>query len=163
MLCCSSKSGGKTTLYNSIIIHLTQKESASTKLLVKWLTCYPRFPLNIFFPQVFHTDEFLSLSESMVQMMMARNLEVVEITKFEAMLTWARFRVRARVTNRSDSRAEFRAIMERLTRELKLYRISPQDLIKVCCYPLLKFWHFVPTINVYRLSKDIIWCYYALF
>ncbi|KAF2363067.1 BTB/Kelch-associated [Trinorchestia longiramus] len=80
--------------------------------------------------QVFQTEDFLSLSESMVQMMMARNLEVAEITKFEAMLTWARFRVRSRGSNKVNSRTEFRAIMERLTRELKLYRISPQDLIK---------------------------------
>ena len=67
----------------------------------------------------------------MVQMMMARNLEVAEITKFEAMLDWAKSRVRTKGTNRFDSKVEFRCIMERLTRDLKLYRISPQELIKV--------------------------------
>lgn len=81
--------------------------------------------------QVFQTEDFLTLSESMVQMMMARNLEVAEITKFEAMLTWTRYRVRSRGTSKLDSRTEFRLVMERLTKELKLYRISPQDLIKV--------------------------------
>ncbi|XP_047492045.1 uncharacterized protein LOC125041252 [Penaeus chinensis] len=81
--------------------------------------------------QVFESPDFLQLSESMVNMMMARNLEVAEITKFEAMLTWAKNRVRVKGASKVDSRVEFRCIMERLTRELKLYRISPQDLIKI--------------------------------
>ncbi|KAK7083981.1 hypothetical protein SK128_024955 [Halocaridina rubra] len=82
-------------------------------------------------PQVFQSPDFLQLSESMVHMMMARNLEVAEITKFEAMLSWAKHRVRMKGVSKADSRVEFRCIMERLTRELKLYRISPQDLIKI--------------------------------
>lgn len=66
-----------------------------------------------------------------MHMMMARNLEVPEITKFEAMLAWAKNRVKIKGASKADSRVEFRCIMERLTRELKPYRISPQDLIKV--------------------------------
>ncbi|MPC35295.1 hypothetical protein E2C01_028715 [Portunus trituberculatus] len=81
--------------------------------------------------QVFQSADFLQLSESMVNMMMARNLEVAEITKFEAMLAWAKNRVKVKGASKADSRVEFRCIMERLTRELKLYRISPQDLIKI--------------------------------
>lgn len=81
--------------------------------------------------QVFETPNFLQLSESMVNMMMARNLEVSEIIKFEAMLTWAKHRIKMKGAPKADSRVEYRCIMERLTRELKLYRISPQDLIKV--------------------------------
>ncbi|XP_068227278.1 uncharacterized protein rsh isoform X4 [Palaemon carinicauda] len=82
-------------------------------------------------PQVFQSPDFLQLSESMVHMMMARNLEVAEITKFEAMLAWAKHKVRIKGVSKADSRVEFRCIMERLTRELKPYRISPQDLIKI--------------------------------
>ena len=67
----------------------------------------------------------------MVQMMMARNLEVSEIKKYEAMLNWAKHKVRSKGASKVDSKVEFRCIMERLTRELKLYKISPQDLIKV--------------------------------
>lgn len=80
---------------------------------------------------MFQGPDFLQLSESMVHMMMARNLEVAEIVKFEAMLTWAKNRVKTKGGSKADSRVEFRCIMERLTRELKPYRISPQDLIKV--------------------------------
>ena len=86
---------------------------------------------NVYPLQVFQSADFLQLSESMVNMMMARNLEVAEITKFEAMLAWAKNRVKVKGASKADSRVEFRCIMERLTRELKLYRISPQDLIKV--------------------------------
>lgn len=42
---------------------------------------------------LFQNPEFLNLSESMVQMIMCRNLEVSEVKKFEAMLAWARNRV----------------------------------------------------------------------
>ena len=84
-----------------------------------------------YYLQVFHNDDFLQLSESIVQMMMARNLEIGEIVKFEAMLNWSRNKVKMKGAGKVDSKVEFRCIMERLTRELKLYRISPQDLIKV--------------------------------
>lgn len=42
---------------------------------------------------LFQTDDFLSLSESMVQMIMCRNLEIPEVRKFEAMLSWAKNKV----------------------------------------------------------------------
>jgi len=68
----------------------------------------------------------------MVQMVMSRNLEVAEIRKFEAMLAWARYKIRSRPsTSKVDAKVEFKCTMERLARDLKLYRISPQDLIKV--------------------------------
>lgn len=79
--------------------------------------------------QLFQSPDFLSLSESMVQMIMNRGLEVVEIKKFEAMLRWAKNRIK----NKSETEAsiEFKGIMERLSKDLKLYRITPQELIKV--------------------------------
>ncbi len=46
--------------------------------------------------QVFQCPDFLSLSESIVQMIMARNLEVPEVRKFEAMLQWAKHKIRTR-------------------------------------------------------------------
>jgi RAP1 GTPase activating protein 1 len=68
----------------------------------------------------------------MVQMVMSRNLEVAEIRKFESMLAWARHKIRSRPsTSKVDAKIEFKCTMERLARDLKLYRISPQDLIKV--------------------------------
>ena len=52
--------------------------------------------------------------------------------RFEAMLKWAKHRVNTKIySNRVDAKIEFRACMERLTKDLKLYRIAPQDLIKV--------------------------------
>lgn len=80
---------------------------------------------------LFQTPEFLNLSESMVQMIMCRNLEVPEVRKFEAMLSWAKNKIKAKSANKTDAKNEFKCIMERLARDLKLYRISPQELIKV--------------------------------
>ncbi|XP_022903401.1 uncharacterized protein [Onthophagus taurus] len=80
---------------------------------------------------LFQTSEFLTLSESMVQMIMCRNLEVAEVIKFEAMLSWARHKIRTKTSSKLDAKLEFKCIMERLARDLKLYRISPQELIKV--------------------------------
>ena len=39
---------------------------------------------------IFHNVHFLDLSETMVTMIIARNLEVPEIHKFEAMLKWTK-------------------------------------------------------------------------
>lgn len=80
---------------------------------------------------LFHLPDFLNLSESMVQMIMCRNLEIPEVRKFEAMLSWAKHKVKQKVSAKTDAKVEFRCIMERLTRDLKLHRISPQELIKV--------------------------------
>lgn len=62
---------------------------------------------------------------------MHRNLEVPEVRKFEAMLNWARHKIRTKTSSKLDAKLEFKCIMERLARDLKLYRISPQELIKV--------------------------------
>lgn len=43
---------------------------------------------------LFQTPDFLNLSESMVQMIMCRNLEIPEVRKFEAMLAWAKNKVK---------------------------------------------------------------------
>ncbi|XP_033611251.1 uncharacterized protein LOC111874180 isoform X2 [Cryptotermes secundus] len=81
--------------------------------------------------QLFQVQDFLTLSESMVQMIMSRTLEVPEVCKFEAMLGWARHKIRTKTSSKMDAKLEFRCTMERLSRDLKLYRISPQDLIKI--------------------------------
>ena len=48
------------------------------------------------------------------------------------MLQWAKHKVKNKsFSNRVDAKIEFRCCMDRLTRDLKLYRIAPQDLIKV--------------------------------
>ena len=39
--------------------------------------------------------------------------------------------------NKTEAKLEFRSCMDRLTRDLKLYRISPQDLIKVKLHNVL--------------------------
>ncbi|EAT43468.1 AAEL005099-PA, partial [Aedes aegypti] len=80
---------------------------------------------------LFQTAEFLTLSESMVQMIMCRNLEIPEVRKFEAMLAWAKHKVKSKASAKTDAKVEFRCIMERLARDLKLHRISPQELIKI--------------------------------
>jgi hypothetical protein len=62
---------------------------------------------------------------------MCRNLDIAEVKKFEAMLGWAKHKIKTKTSSKIDSKLEFRCIMERLARDLKLYRISPQELIKV--------------------------------
>lgn len=84
--------------------------------------------------QLFQNPDFLNLSESMVQMIMCRNLEVPEVRKFEAMLMWAKHRIKTKTSSKVDAKLEFKCTMERLARDLKLYRISPQELIKVNIY-----------------------------
>ncbi|KAF6212504.1 hypothetical protein GE061_013027 [Apolygus lucorum] len=81
--------------------------------------------------QLFVNPEFLTLSESMVQMIMCRNLEIPEVRKFEAMLGWAKHKIQTKTSSKLDAKLEFKCIMERLARDLKLYRISPQELIKI--------------------------------
>jgi hypothetical protein len=82
--------------------------------------------------KLFQVQDFLTLSESMVQMIMCRNLDVPEVCKFEAMLGWARHKIRTKTSSKLDAKLVFTCVMERLARDLKLYRISPQELIKVC-------------------------------
>ena len=54
-----------------------------------------------------------------------------EIHKFEAMLKWAKNHIRQQsYANKVEAKVDFRACMERLSRDLKLYKISPNDLIK---------------------------------
>ncbi|XP_037916826.1 uncharacterized protein LOC119655154 isoform X4 [Hermetia illucens] len=76
--------------------------------------------------------DFLTLSESMVQMIMARDLQVPEVRKFDTMLAWAECKVDKMKANPNiDVNLEFRCIMERLTRDLNLCKISPSELITV--------------------------------
>ncbi|XP_054262334.1 uncharacterized protein LOC128986173 [Macrosteles quadrilineatus] len=81
--------------------------------------------------QLFQMTDFVNLSESMVQMIMCRNLEIPEVRKFEAMLAWAKHKIRTKSSTKMDAKLEFKVTMDRLSRDLKLYRISPQELIKI--------------------------------
>jgi len=78
-------------------------------------------------PQVLNHCDFLTLSESLVQQIMCRPLEVSEIRKFQAMIKWA--------TNKSQSKTnakeEFHHIMTRLKKDINLVKIAPNDLINV--------------------------------
>ena len=47
-------------------------------------------------------------------------------------------------SNRIDAKIEFRCCMDRLTRDLKLYRIAPQDLIRVSKLQIHYFLNYFP-------------------
>lgn len=83
--------------------------------------------------QVLNHCDFLTLSESLVQQIMCRPLEVSEIRKFQAMIKWA--------TNKSQSKTnakeEFHHIMTRLKKDINLVKIAPNDLINVKFLTLL--------------------------
>lgn len=79
------------------------------------------------FLQVFLHPDFLTLSESMVNQIMNRNLDVPEIRKFEAMLRWAKNKSKTK----PDPKQEFKHTMDRLKKDINLMKIAPQDLIKV--------------------------------
>lgn len=98
--------------------------------LVNMIIAYTEFsPM-----QVLTRPDFLGLSESMVQMIMCRDLNCAEIRKFEAMHAWAKHRViqkQAATPQAPFDHNDFKCTMERLTRDLKLKKISPQELIKI--------------------------------
>ncbi|XP_018045930.1 PREDICTED: uncharacterized protein LOC108685585 [Atta colombica] len=79
---------------------------------------------------LFNHPDFVTLSESMVQMIMCRGLELPEVKKFEAMLNWAKHRIKTKST-KIDAKVEFKCIMDRLSRDLKLHKITPQELIRI--------------------------------
>ncbi|XP_043678982.1 uncharacterized protein LOC122634271 isoform X1 [Vespula pensylvanica] len=80
--------------------------------------------------QLFQNPDFLTLSESMVQTIMSSRPEVAEIKKFEAMLKWANHRIKTKPT-KLDPKLEFKCIMERLCNDINLYRIPPQELVRI--------------------------------
>ncbi|XP_026668884.1 uncharacterized protein LOC108624396 isoform X2 [Ceratina calcarata] len=81
--------------------------------------------------QLFESTDFLMLSESMVQMIMGRGLEVGEIKKFQAMYKWAQNRIKDRKSSKMDPKKEFKLIMDRFSKDLKLHRITPHELIRI--------------------------------
>ncbi|KAL0114068.1 hypothetical protein PUN28_011408 [Cardiocondyla obscurior] len=80
---------------------------------------------------LFNHPDFVTLSESMVQLIMTRSLELPEIKKFEAMLNWAKHKVKTTKSSKIDAKVEYTCIMTRLTKELTLHKISPQELIRI--------------------------------
>ncbi|XP_055930651.1 uncharacterized protein LOC129960928 isoform X2 [Argiope bruennichi] len=78
--------------------------------------------------QLFNRREYLELSESMFQMILGRDLNISEVTKFQVMLQWANYKIE--MSTSVDPR-ELECIMNRLTRDLKLQKIPPQELIRV--------------------------------
>ena len=107
------------------------------------------------------------LSESMVQMIMSRNLEIPELHKFDAMFKWSKHRIRLKnPANKLEAKLEFRSCMERLSKDLKLYKISPQDLIKTVLPSkaiknerILETLMFQANSGMYRYTK----CTYLVF
>lgn len=80
-------------------------------------------------------------------------MEIQTVLRFETMLKWARHRVHSKsFTSVVDARIEFRCCMDRLTRDLKLYRIAPQDLIKVIKCFLLSCSH-LPSFVEWSISS----------
>ncbi|PRD20353.1 UNVERIFIED_CONTAM: Serine-enriched protein [Trichonephila clavipes] len=77
--------------------------------------------------QLFSRREFLDLSESMFQMILGRDLNISEVTKFQVMLQWANYKIE--MSTVVDPR-ELECTMNRLTRDLKLQKIPPQELIR---------------------------------
>lgn len=90
--------------------------------------------------KLFQRAEYLMLSESMLTTILSRKTVIIsETLKFQVMLQWSLFKVTKghyigyerppTLTNHQS--AELQVIMNRLTRDLKLAKIPPQDLIKV--------------------------------
>ncbi|RWS27340.1 rap GTPase-activating-like protein [Leptotrombidium deliense] len=94
----------------------------------------------------FARSEFLTLSESMISSILSRpGLHLSETRKFQIMLQWAMNTVTGGSKRDSlpnvvedqpdklppNKMAELKAIMNRLTRDLKFHKIPPQELIKV--------------------------------
>ncbi|CAM1314793.1 Uncharacterised protein g6651 [Pycnogonum litorale] len=78
---------------------------------------------------LFSQHHFLDLSESTLQMILGRDLiGIAELEKFNVMLKWTLNKIKN--MERSDPR-ELHCTMNRLTRDLKLHKIPPQELIKV--------------------------------
>lgn len=100
----------------------------------------------------FLRSEYLTLSESMFTSLISRpTLSVTECQKFQVMLRWATQRVvcgkivnpdlsydMSSLTN--TKRRELQIVMNRLTRDLKLHKIPPQELITVSNWHLYEFW-----------------------
>ena len=83
-----------------------------------------------------------------------------EIHKFEAMLKWAKNYIKKQsYDNKVEAKIDFRACMDRLSRDLKLCRISPNDLIKVTHKSLRnqdgKSFHFICFLQIVLPSKAI--------
>ena len=90
---------------------------------------------------LFARAEYLMLSESMLSTILSRKqLTITETLKFQVMLQWTLYKVTKgqymgyeRPNNLTTYQViEMQSIMKRLTRELKLCKIPPQDLVKVC-------------------------------
>ena len=114
----------------------------------------------------FLRTEYLTLSESMFTSLISRaSLSVTECHKFQVMLRWATNRVMGgkrlppidSAFDRTDQlpsgkRRELQIIMNRLTRDLKLHKIPPQELITVCRLLLPSVSHFLYLSLSTRLS-----------
>ncbi|XP_050542293.1 uncharacterized protein LOC126906077 isoform X2 [Daktulosphaira vitifoliae] len=77
--------------------------------------------------RVLNHCDFLTLSESLVQQIMSRPLEVSEIRKFQAMIKWAT----TKSESKTNAKEEFHHIMTRLKKDINLVKIAPNDLINI--------------------------------
>lgn len=96
----------------------------------------------------FSRSEFLTLSETMITSILSRpGLELTEVHKFQIMHQWAVNKVvnsdpnhptilvtkeNVNTHNLSPAKfAELRAIMSRLTRDVKFHKMAPNEIIRV--------------------------------
>jgi RAP1 GTPase activating protein 1 len=95
---------------------------------------------------LFGRQEYLQLSESMLQTILTRqNVNLSETKKFQVMFQWSLHKVKNdKLDNQRNEKilnanekistarvSELQTIMNRLTRDLKLHKIPPHDLIKI--------------------------------
>ncbi|KAG1698110.1 Rap1 GTPase-activating protein 2 [Nymphon striatum] len=79
---------------------------------------------------VFAQRNYYELTESGLQLILGRDLvDFSELNRFYIMLDWTLQKVSSGPTGKPD-KSEFRCIMNRLTRDLKLNKIAPHDIIK---------------------------------
>ncbi|CAG5097915.1 Similar to RAP1GAP: Rap1 GTPase-activating protein 1 (Homo sapiens), partial [Cotesia congregata] len=106
--------------------------------------------------QLFQSPHFLTLSESMVQTIMCRGLEVVEIKKFEAMLSWAKHRIKTK-SSKVDAKHEFKSnsgIYRNVDTYLEDYqkRIQNQEKINQNCNSSFSYTQY----SIYKLKINYI-------
>ncbi|XP_014664555.1 PREDICTED: uncharacterized protein LOC106806909 [Priapulus caudatus] len=75
---------------------------------------------------------YLPLCEPFFTIIICRELRTVsEIEKFQSMLAWAKYYLRRQRHPKGRASEDLKTIMDRLSQDLKLHKISPNDLIKV--------------------------------
>lgn len=75
---------------------------------------------------------YMCLCEPFFTIIICRELKcVAEIDKFHTMLAWAKYFIRRQRQAKGRVTDDLRSVMDRLSQDLKLHKISPNDLIKI--------------------------------